>query len=189
MGRVSIDEYEEDPLTPYESKKDSRAVRKNHRHCPVCKAKLKKIGKGTRYERQCSSCNATLAQELHCSHCGTYRVWRGPKGIYCHGCGKEYAHIFRVCQQTSFTGTARSAARSSLCFVPPINCSVMRNQETRRQYIGWGVEDLAQLSAQQAGEALANAIELTRFGQIFVKACVPDVLSPDWKARPPSVGA
>ncbi len=90
MSKVEVDKYNEDSLTPYKSKNDSRADRKNHRHCPVCKAKLKKIAKGTRYGRQCSNCHATLAKEFKCYHCGTNRVWRGPEGLFCHGCGKEY---------------------------------------------------------------------------------------------------
>ena len=90
MSKVDPDKYSEDSLAPFKSKNDSRADRKDPRHCPVCISKLKRIDKGTRYERQCSNCHATFAKELKCSYCGTNRVWRGPKGIYCHGCGKEY---------------------------------------------------------------------------------------------------
>ena len=66
------------------------STRKNTRKCPVCTKNLHKIGKGTRYENRCSNCNAVLAKELICTYCNTNRVWRGPEGIYCHGCGKQY---------------------------------------------------------------------------------------------------
>ena len=89
MSKINIDSHDEESLIKHKSKSASRSEKK-HNHCPVCKNKLKRIAKGTRHENQCSNCHATLAKELTCKHCSTNRVWRGPKGMFCQGCGKKY---------------------------------------------------------------------------------------------------
>lgn len=91
MGKVNLDEIEKSEVARYISSTDKRASHKNPRLCPVCTHKLEKIGKGTRFKNACSRCNAVLAKELKCKMCGQNKLWRGSKGIYCHGCGNEQA--------------------------------------------------------------------------------------------------
>lgn len=67
---------------------DRRASRKQRDCCPVCEAKLRKIGKGTRYQRCCDACGAVHQKHLFCPSCSTYRVWAGRLGRWCKGCGK-----------------------------------------------------------------------------------------------------
>ncbi|TQV65574.1 hypothetical protein FKG94_28555 [Exilibacterium tricleocarpae] len=90
MSKVSQKDIESEGVPKHISKTDRLALRKNSSRCPVCKEKLGKIGKGTRYKNQCFSCGAVLAKELKCGRCNTNRVWRGKKGIFCHGCGNEH---------------------------------------------------------------------------------------------------
>ena len=67
---------------------DRRASRKQRDCCPVCEAKLRKIGKGTRYQRCCDACGAVHQKHLFCPSCSTHRVWAGRLGRWCKGCGK-----------------------------------------------------------------------------------------------------
>lgn len=85
-----LPENEEDDIPGHKSKTDKFSERKDSAKCPVCSAKLKRNGKGTKRQNRCESCNATLAKELKCEHCRTNRVWRGSLGSYCHGCGHRY---------------------------------------------------------------------------------------------------
>ena len=66
---------------------DRRASRKQRDRCPVCEAKLRKIGKGTRYQRNCEACGAVHQKHLFCPSCSTHRVWAGRLGRWCKGCG------------------------------------------------------------------------------------------------------
>lgn len=67
---------------------DDKARRKKPGHCPVCLAKLVKNARGSRYERRCLGCRASFQKLLKCLDCGTSRVWQGPEGIACKGCGR-----------------------------------------------------------------------------------------------------
>ena len=87
-NRVNADGHDDESSVKHKSKCVSGS-KKTHNHCPVCKTKLKRIAKGTRHENQCSNCNATLAKELKCKQCNSHRVWRGPQGIFCQGCGSK----------------------------------------------------------------------------------------------------
>lgn len=91
MPKVVDFEVELGGEVKHHSKVDNRADRKDPRRCPVCMAKLSKIGKGTRYQHSCKSCHSCLAKEIKCRYCSTFRVWRGKQGVYCHGCGKSNA--------------------------------------------------------------------------------------------------
>ena len=90
MRNISQAQIESEEIPKHISKTDKLTPRKDPRRCPVCTAKLNKIRKGTRYQNKCNFCKAVLAKELKCRHCNTNRVWRGPKGVYCHGCGHNY---------------------------------------------------------------------------------------------------
>lgn len=68
---------------------DDKARRKKPGLCPVCLGKLVKNARGTRYERRCLKCRATLQKTLKCLDCGTKRVWQGPEGRACKGCGRK----------------------------------------------------------------------------------------------------
>ena len=48
-----------------------------------------KTARGARYERRCLSCCATFQKTLKCLDCGTNRVWQGPEGTACKGCGRK----------------------------------------------------------------------------------------------------
>lgn len=67
---------------------DDKARRKKPELCPVCLAKLAKNARGTRYERRCLNCRASFQKLLKCLDCGTSRVWQGPEGTACKGCGR-----------------------------------------------------------------------------------------------------
>ena len=73
------------------SKTDSKANRKKSGNCPVCTSNLDKNSKGTRYLRECSNCKSRYDKDIKCGRCNTNRVWSGPKGAFCKGCGNEYA--------------------------------------------------------------------------------------------------
>ena len=68
-------------------KVSKRAQRRDPKLCPLCAKRLSRVAKGTRRKNQCYECKAVLAKELNCIQCNTNRVWRGPLGIVCHGCG------------------------------------------------------------------------------------------------------
>ncbi|MDJ0946842.1 MAG: hypothetical protein QNJ30_25620 [Kiloniellales bacterium] len=68
---------------------DDKARRKKPGLCPVCLAKLEKNARGTRFERRCLNCRATFQKMLKCLDCGTSRVWQGPEGTVCKGCGRK----------------------------------------------------------------------------------------------------
>lgn len=87
MNNRELENFEENEVPKHKSKTDKLALHKDPKRCPVCAAKLEKIGKGTRRKNQCMTCKAVLAKEIMCQRCGTNRVWRGPKGMRCHGCG------------------------------------------------------------------------------------------------------
>jgi hypothetical protein len=87
MNKGKLADLENEEIPKHISKTDKLALHKDPKLCPICTAKLEKIGQGTRRKNQCASCNAVLAKELKCTRCGTNRVWRGTKGKYCHGCG------------------------------------------------------------------------------------------------------
>jgi len=91
LGKVSLEEIEKSEIAKHISSTDKRASHKSPRLCPACTNKLEKIGKGTRYKNSCSQCNAVLAKELKCKTCGKNKLWRGSKGIFCHGCGSQQA--------------------------------------------------------------------------------------------------
>jgi len=74
---------------PISSKTDRFSLRKRSGRCPVCIERLKKNSRGTRYERCCRNCNAVLQADSRCNRCGTHRIWRGPQGVRCKGCGQE----------------------------------------------------------------------------------------------------
>lgn len=67
---------------------DSKARRKKPGLCPVCLKRLAKNARGTRYERRCKNCRASFQKALKCLDCGTHRVWQGPEGTACKGCGR-----------------------------------------------------------------------------------------------------
>jgi len=79
----------ESKLVKGHSKIDSKASRKKSGNCPVCSSSLDKNSKGTRYRRECVSCKSRYDKELKCGRCATNRVWSGPKGMFCKGCGNE----------------------------------------------------------------------------------------------------
>jgi len=89
MSKVNKEQIEQKDIQRYFSRVDRLTSRKDLKRCPVCTEKLQKNSKGTRYKNNCSLCHAVLAKELTCSHCNTNRLWRGSKGIYCHGCGHK----------------------------------------------------------------------------------------------------
>ena len=68
---------------------DDKARRKKPGLCPVCLARLAKNARGTRYERRCLNCRATFQKTHKCLDCGTSRVWQGPEGTACKGCGRH----------------------------------------------------------------------------------------------------
>ena len=68
--------------------RDPLSLRKRSGRCPVCLAKLNKNAKRTRYEHSCRKCGASLQPTPNCRSCGTARVWVGPGGSRCKGCGK-----------------------------------------------------------------------------------------------------
>ena len=90
MGKVIQANIEIEEIEKYIAKNDKLATRKSVRRCPVFISKRRKIGKGTRYQNKCVYCKAVLAKELKCRHCHTSRVWRGPEGSFCNGCGREH---------------------------------------------------------------------------------------------------
>ena len=89
LVKINLDKMEKNETAKNISNVDRRASHKNPRLCPVCTSKLEKIGKGTRFKNSCLHCNAVLAKELKCKMCGQNKLWRGSKGIFCHGCGCE----------------------------------------------------------------------------------------------------
>ncbi len=74
MNKGTLEDFEHEEIPKQISKTDKLALHKYPKLCPVCTAKLEKIGKGTRRKNQCASCNAVLAKELKCTHCGTHRA-------------------------------------------------------------------------------------------------------------------
>ena len=90
MSKLMSSEIESEEITKHPSKKDKLAPRKDPKRCPVCTKKLNKTGKKTRHKHECDYCHAVLAKELTCIYCNTNRVWRGPMGSFCHGCGHRY---------------------------------------------------------------------------------------------------
>lgn len=72
------------------SQTDNKANRKKPGNCPVCKSSLDKNSKDTRYLRVCGNCKSRYDKGLKCSRCSTNRIWSGPKGAFCKGCGNEY---------------------------------------------------------------------------------------------------
>lgn len=89
MSKVNLSDIEKGEIPRNISATDKRALHKNPRLCPVCTGKLERIGKGTRFKNSCGHCNAVLAKELKCKMCSQNKIWRGSKGIFCHGCGHE----------------------------------------------------------------------------------------------------
>lgn len=72
-------------LLPHRPSK--HAKRKRSGRCPVCTTKLAKNGRGTRYIRKCSQCRSQFLPDIRCDRCATFRVWGGPRGYRCKGCG------------------------------------------------------------------------------------------------------
>jgi hypothetical protein len=68
---------------------DRRALRKRSGYCPACLQKLEKNAKGRRYLQACKHCHAVFQRTERCPHCATHRVWMGPEGRWCKGCGKR----------------------------------------------------------------------------------------------------
>ena len=68
--------------------RDPLSIRKRSGRCRVCLAMLRKNAKRTRYECSCGECGASLQPKPRCRSCGTARVWVGPLGSRCKGCGK-----------------------------------------------------------------------------------------------------
>ncbi|MEM1180433.1 MAG: hypothetical protein AAGM22_18965 [Acidobacteriota bacterium] len=83
-----LEEIEPRLRTP--GSRDPRALRKRHDRCPVCEAKLVKLGKKRRYPRRCVTCGAVHQKPLRCPSCGTHRVWAGRLGRWCRGCGRPF---------------------------------------------------------------------------------------------------
>lgn len=79
------DAIDEKNTLPHRPKK--HAVRKKSGVCPICLARLVKNSKKTRYEHRCEACKSQLKPEMQCTSCGTNRVWSGPSGQRCKGCG------------------------------------------------------------------------------------------------------
>jgi hypothetical protein len=79
-----------DELVKSYSKIDGRGNRKKSGFCPICMNSLEKNSKGTRYRRECSECKGRYDKELRCGRCATNRVWSGPNGAYCKGCGNKH---------------------------------------------------------------------------------------------------
>ncbi|PCK03871.1 MAG: hypothetical protein COA42_19725 [Alteromonadaceae bacterium] len=77
MNKVSQHKIEAEGIPKNVSKTDRFALKKDPKRCPVCTAKIEKIGKGIRYQNKCNACNAVLAKDIKCSRCNTNRVWRG----------------------------------------------------------------------------------------------------------------
>lgn len=61
--------------------------RKRSGSCPICRGRLAKNARGTRYVRACNHCSAQIMPELRCGRCGTNRVWCGRTECRCKGCG------------------------------------------------------------------------------------------------------
>ena len=72
-------------------KQRGRDLRKIKDRCPACLQRLPRISSGTRKMRHCDSCGSTYRPDRSCPSCSTNRVWSGPLGDFCHGCGRELA--------------------------------------------------------------------------------------------------
>ncbi len=90
MVKVTLDDWEDEQVPRHKSQTDALAEHKDPKRCPVCSEPLEKTGDGARYERRCRQCRAVLATELVCQQCHTRRIWRGPRGVVCHGCGHPH---------------------------------------------------------------------------------------------------
>lgn len=90
MVKIRAEEWEEEQIPRHKSQTDAFAEHKDPRRCPVCSEPLKRIEGPARYESRCRHCRAVLATEFVCQHCHTRRIWSGPKGVVCHGCGRSY---------------------------------------------------------------------------------------------------
>lgn len=66
-----------------------RELRKISHRCPACTARLLRTAAGTRKKRQCQVCGSTHRPNRECTSCSTNRVWSGPLGDFCKGCGAE----------------------------------------------------------------------------------------------------
>ena len=82
-ANVTID----DDAGPLPHRPSKHAKRKRSGRCPVCTAKLAKNERGTRYIRKCSQCRSQFLPDIRCDRCATFRVWGGPRGYRCKGCG------------------------------------------------------------------------------------------------------
>jgi hypothetical protein len=78
--------------SPIESTLGTGSMRKRHDQsvCPICFAPIKKTASGGRRKHWCTECGATLNKVLMCDSCSTARVWQGPRGAACVGCGSKY---------------------------------------------------------------------------------------------------
>lgn len=78
--------------SPTEFTVKTASTRKRHDQssCPICSAPVKKTASGGRRKHSCTECGASLNKALMCESCGTARVWQGPRGAACVGCGSKY---------------------------------------------------------------------------------------------------
>ena len=88
MPKTTEEDWDREQIPKSTSSRDELASRKAPGACPVCLGRLETSGRRARYKRTCMHCRATLQAELLCRFCQTNRVWRGPDGINCKGCGR-----------------------------------------------------------------------------------------------------
>jgi hypothetical protein len=67
----------------------TRDLRKINERCPACLTRLPRTARGTRKARRCPACGSTYRPRRTCQACSTTRVWSGPLGDFCKGCGTD----------------------------------------------------------------------------------------------------
>ncbi len=83
----------EDGPVRHDSKLDRLSPYKRPGHCPVCQEKLKVDGRSVSTKTACQHCKSYLRSRLRCRSCGTKRVWAGPNGARCRGCGNIFVLV------------------------------------------------------------------------------------------------
>jgi len=62
-------------------------LRRDRKHCPVCRALLEKNAARTRLQRACTACQAHPSHDKSCQKCGAHSIWENKQAAACQACG------------------------------------------------------------------------------------------------------
>ena len=134
---------------------------------------LAKNARGTRYERRCLKCRANFQKLLKCLDCGTARVWQGPEGTACKGCGRTAPDGDGWVERTDHL-TAHDVWRRIKAEFPDLEAAIEYDRDSAHM----SLEELAIFANRAIARGDVSALERT-YAFVLGLAAEADNLHPD----------